>query len=347
MGSTALRQFQRLETSGSWRPAPGEQLREVVVSIGEATLVLSDPKSGAPLAHWSLPAVQRTNPGKVPAIYAPAAADGDGRSEILEIDEPLMIDAIDRVQAAITSRQPHPGRLRGGLMMAALAAMIAVTVLWLPFALRSYAARIMPPAERIRVGEMILQDVTRATGQPCHTPAAEQVLQKLGQRIGLPDKARIRVIRDGVEGVLVLPGNLALVDYRLIEEQAGAEALAGHLLAAKTNAELNNPLRNVMQYTSFPDVLALLTRGAFPAHALYGYGETLLSHPPAYPSEQTLLARFGLAKIPITPYARTLPGRADAPPALTEADPFRTQPYSRILTERDWVVLQQVCIDER
>ena len=39
---TALSKYDRLEASGLWRPTPQDQRREVVVSIGDATLVISD-----------------------------------------------------------------------------------------------------------------------------------------------------------------------------------------------------------------------------------------------------------------------------------------------------------------
>jgi hypothetical protein len=74
---TALSEFQRLEAQGSWRESPDARLREVVVSFGDATLMLSDPKSDTPLSHWSLPAVTRLNPGKSPAIFSPGPDDRD------------------------------------------------------------------------------------------------------------------------------------------------------------------------------------------------------------------------------------------------------------------------------
>ncbi|MEM1073925.1 MAG: hypothetical protein AAGI36_05695, partial [Pseudomonadota bacterium] len=70
---TALKKYARLEASGLWRAAPDEQRREVVVSIGEATLVISDMRDSA-ITHWSLAAVERSNPGKRPALFHP---DGD------------------------------------------------------------------------------------------------------------------------------------------------------------------------------------------------------------------------------------------------------------------------------
>ena len=83
---TALRKYMRLESSGLWRETPEARLRDVVVGLREATLVLSDPKTETALSQWSLPAVERLNPGKMPALYGV----GDADSETLEIDDPDM-----------------------------------------------------------------------------------------------------------------------------------------------------------------------------------------------------------------------------------------------------------------
>ncbi|WP_368074472.1 hypothetical protein [Celeribacter baekdonensis] len=57
----ALTEFDRLEASALWRPEGDTQRVEVIVSVGEATLTLSDIK-GRVLTHWSLPAVIRVSP---------------------------------------------------------------------------------------------------------------------------------------------------------------------------------------------------------------------------------------------------------------------------------------------
>ena len=50
---TALSEYQRLEASGLWRASPEDQRSDVIVSIGDATLVITDLREN-PLAHWSL-----------------------------------------------------------------------------------------------------------------------------------------------------------------------------------------------------------------------------------------------------------------------------------------------------
>ena len=55
---TALHRYQRLEAEGVWRATPDARRQEVIVVLGDATLVIHD-RGERPLAHWSLPAVER------------------------------------------------------------------------------------------------------------------------------------------------------------------------------------------------------------------------------------------------------------------------------------------------
>jgi len=93
---TALHQYERLESSGLWRGDINSQRRDVTVSFGKATLVISD-AAGRALTHWSLPAVVRQNAGVRPAVFTPDT----GPDETLEIDDDLMIDAIEQVRKTL------------------------------------------------------------------------------------------------------------------------------------------------------------------------------------------------------------------------------------------------------
>ena len=48
---TAIKEFERLESLGLWRDSKDSQRREVIVSFGESTLVLSD-INNRPITHW-------------------------------------------------------------------------------------------------------------------------------------------------------------------------------------------------------------------------------------------------------------------------------------------------------
>ena len=134
---TALSEYERLESSGLWRAAPDDhnpdaddKRREVIVSFGNATIVLSD-RNDKPLAHWAMPAIRRQNAGIRPAIYSP---DKDA-VETLEVADDDMIDAIEKIRAAIARQRPKPGRLRWWILGGFVSAVAALAVFWLPGAM--------------------------------------------------------------------------------------------------------------------------------------------------------------------------------------------------------------------
>ena len=336
---TALTEFERLEAQAEWRATPDARLREVVVSLGDATLTLFDPKSEAPLSHWSLPAVTRLNPGQMPAIYTPHPQQPD---EQLEIDDPLMIEAIDRVQRAIARHRAHPGRLRGGLTLLAVLLMIAGLIFWLPDALIRHAARVAPPAQARAIGDEVLAEIARSTGAVCDRASGQTVLDWLAPQL-LPSDASIRAV-PSLAQARRLPGNLFVLGSDLVAASGGAEAVAGHLLAAVEAETDTDVLLAALTHAGPKAALRLLTLGSLPQDSLTGYGEKLLLRQPARPDDERLLARFSDMQLGSSAYAWSLDSSGESVLTLIEADPMRGQPPIRpLLTPPQWAALQQIC----
>lgn len=336
---TALNQYQRLEAAGVWRETPKAQLRDVVVSFGDATLILSDPRSEVPLSHWSLPAVTRLNPGEMPARYAPGSLDA---GEELEIDDELMISAISKVHHAIEASKPHPGRLRGGLTLGAAAIMAVLAIFWVPPALVRHAADIAPPAQRAEIGRQIMSEIAKTTGSACSRPAGDMVRQKLAQRLVGPD-AEIAVVPATLRGAIRLPGPITVIGEDLIQGQLSPEVAAGHILAAQAAAVESDPLLEALKYAGPRATFHLLTAGTLPTRSLAGYGEKLLADPVPRPDDEQLLAYFTRAGISSEPYARSLDPTGESVLGLIEADPFRTAEPKPALSDREWIALQEIC----
>jgi hypothetical protein len=167
---TALRKYQRLECGGLWRETPQDQRREVLVSFGEATLILSDPKTGTAVSHWSLPAIERINRGEEPPVFAP----GGDALESLELTDPEMIAALGAVRHAVQAASSKPGRLRGGLLAASAAAVVLVAAIWLPGALVSHTASVVPLAQRADIGQRALDDLPASPARPATTSSVSR-----------------------------------------------------------------------------------------------------------------------------------------------------------------------------
>lgn len=339
---TALQQYQRIEASALWRPAPDAQRREVIVSIGDATLVITDLKE-QPLAHWSLAAIERANPGENPAIYHP---DGDPE-ETLELsgDETEMIAAIEKLRQAVDRGRAKPGRLRLFILGGVLSAVTALSVFWLPGAMLNHAVKVVPLAKRTELGERLLVHTQHVVGQPCQTPMADPALRSLARRVSLPDARvnRIVVIRSGVAKTAILPGRILLINRSLIEDHEDPGVAAGFILAELVRSRQSDPLKQLLLTGGMLDTLSLLTTGTLPDDALAAYAESTLSATRPKVSDADLLSAFAAVSVPSSPYAYALDVSGEETLPLIEADPMRNQTAPAILSDADWVRLQEIC----
>lgn len=336
---TALKKYQRLESPGLWRETPASQRREVVVAFRDATLVMSDPRTEQPLSHWSLPAIQRANPGEMPAIFVPAPGD----DESLEIDDATMIAAIEQVRAAVNRGKPRPGRLRGSLLGSALLAVLVVGLFVLPDALVRHTASVLPAPARLALGTAALADVARLTGTPCSTPLGARSLGLLSERLFGQGGPALLVLRDGLTAPARLPGPFVLLPRATIETARSPEAVAGYILADGQRAALEDPILPLLRHAGNFATLRLLATGSMTDGALDGYGEALLRATPAPVADEPLLAAFRTADVASTDYAFALDPTGESTLTLVEADPFRGTSPRPLLAEADWIALQAIC----
>lgn len=339
---TALTRYQRLEAPGLWRPAPGEQRRDVIVSVGDATLTITDPQERA-LAHWSLPAVHRKNPRLRPALFAPS--DAPDEAEELELDDEEMIAAIETVRRAIEKARPRPGRLRLVLTLVGIALVGALAVFWLPDALKRHTLSVLPDETRAAVGQRLLERVRRVAGTPCAGVLGTRALDRLGDRVLGQREARVLVVSAGVATARHLPGRIILLNRALLEDYEEPDVAAGFILAEAARAGAADPMLALLDHAGLFTTAKLLTTGTIDDAVLDVYAENLLTAPPVSLSSETLLARFDAARVRATPYAYALDQTGETTLALIEADPVPLAEAEPLLSDADWVSLQGICLE--
>lgn len=339
---TALPQYEMLTAQGLWRDTPQAQRRLVLLSLGDATLVIRDNLSDRAVAHWSLAALIRRNPGAKPAVYGASEEPG----EELEIGDELMVEAIEKVQAVIEARRPHPGRLRRIGWSLSLVALALGALLWLPGALVDQAARVVPTAKRSDIGRIVLRDMERTTGVACHSTGGDAALEALAAR--LQGISEIAVLPRGLTGARILPGGVVALGTDTLTGPDTPEVAAGAILSAQQAQAAESPLHAALAWAGSGAALTLLTTGDLPAERLRGYGEEVLSHPPAIAhgeaQTETLLEAFRATGVSSTPYAYAIDPTGETALGLIEADPFRGAPAPEpVLADDQWLALKDIC----
>lgn len=338
---TALSKYQRLEAPGLWRASPEAQRTDVIASIGEETLVITDTHDRV-LAHWSLPAVARANAGKYPAIYHP---DGDpGETLELAQNESEMITAIEKLRAAIERRRPHPGRLRLMTFLASMATVLALLVFWLPGALRTQAVSVVPAVKRVEIGRALMAQLQNITGPACEGNGGAAILTNLAQRLPATNgPGQLVIVRDGVKSTIHLPGSIIVINRTLVEDFDEPDVVAGYIATERLRADTHDPLADLLVYTGMWSSFRLLTTGKLSDKNLQSYAQHLLARAPAPLSNESILAGFKNLSVRSTPYAYALDISGETTLGLIEADPFANQAPAPVLSDADWLRLQSIC----
>ncbi|MEO1640379.1 MAG: hypothetical protein AAFU41_14155 [Pseudomonadota bacterium] len=333
---TALDKYVRLESGALWRATPEAQRRDVTISFGDATLVIAD-GAGRPLAHWSLPALIRQNPEEMPAIYTP---DEDA-SELIEIADETMVEAIEEVRAALEKQRPHPGKLRLWLALGVLAVSVLLAVFWLPGALTRQTLAVVPEPKRVAIGQTILANMTTQTGGVCQTDRAEAAAQRLAVRLfGPQTSARIVVLPNLAAASVALPGGIFALDAGVLQSADDPAVAAGFVLAAQAALKKETPLAGVLDRAGLGATFRLLTTGEVQPQIMQAEAVRALS--PAEVPTDVLQDLMVASQIPQAPYLAALDAQTGSMPNLGP-DPLEGTEIPLILNDSDWVSLQNVC----
>lgn len=268
---TVLSKYQRLECPGIWHPAADAQRQDVFVSLGKASLIVRS-GSDVVLTHWSLPAVERLNPGARPALYRP----GPDADELLEIDDDTMIEAIRTVARALVRARAHPGRVRRAVLGLSFLAVAGLGIWWLPGALTRHTAALMPAGLRGEIGQRLLRELEPYAGQPCTARGGLAALAVLNERVFPGGGWSIVVLPDGPVASAHLPGRMILLRRDTIDAAADPNALADVILLEAARLRARDPMLEMMTDAGLRATFDLLTRGVVSTDTLRHYAGKVL-----------------------------------------------------------------------
>ena len=332
---TVLAKYQRLEAEGIWRSGAQAQRRDVIVSIGDATITISA-ANGTALTHWSLPAMERLNPGERPALYRPS---GDS-PETLEIAEAEMIDALEKVLKYIRRGNSGSAGVRRFATIGTALVILGAAALWLPPATIRYTASLVPDVARASIGAALLEDMDRVAGAPCASPAGLRALESLKRRLFGPDGPRLVVLSSTLRETSHLPGGTILISHTLVEDFETPDVLAGYVLAEDIRMQQEDPLARLLDFAGLRAALGLLLQGKVPDAAMKRMAEGVVAETPGVVSDGDLLQSLQSREIPAKPYALARDFSGTSTAALIQAE---APAGPLVLEDGDWIALQRIC----
>jgi hypothetical protein len=235
---TELDRYLRLEAVGLWREAPDAQPREVIVSFGKSTLLLTDLKE-RPLAHWPLGGIRVLPETDVAGATVYAMSDG----ETLGIRDPDMVAAIAAIRRAQpTLQRQRRRRRRSWRRILAVLALVLLVAAGPPF-VRGMTMDLIPPEQEAELGERMLSAIIAMQGPPCDNPDGMSALEKLSWAVDSPDRPHAQVMELGDARAVALPGDILLIDRAKIETEP-QNRIAGLLYGTSSGTTLRDVVRD-------------------------------------------------------------------------------------------------------
>lgn len=329
---TALDKFERLESIGLWKETETSQKKEVIVSFGKASLVMSDNKD-TPLTHWALGAVEITAANDDKVIYTP---DKNG-FETLEISDPTMNRAIKKVRKAIHRPGSHRGRIRILSTVLTILCLSLLAVFWLPKALADYATDIVSDAKAREIGTDLMPYINQYAGLPCNSSSASPVIRKLEAHLIGPRGNALFIADLGARYSIHLPGGIILANRVLVEDFPDTEALAGFVLMERALQKDDPALHSLFLEAGPIATLSFLITGKIDNDVLGTFAKNQMTKPLTLPKKETLAKLFKATGISAVPLAKAINSKQ-----LLDINPIGGE-YDPILTDPQWLALQTIC----
>ena len=333
---TALKKYDRLECTGLWRSHLTAQKREVVLSFGKATLVLTDTQNRA-LSHWSLAAVE-VQKGKMGQATLRPGLDAE---ESIEITDKVMLEALLKVKKEISQTRPHPGKLRLIIGIVILATISLGTIFFGPQAFVSYASKVLPDAKLLQLTEALGERIGQLAGPYCKNPEGNIAAQKLTKRLKSKNLRQISVLPGRRDKAIVIPGGMVILFENMINTTNNPEVTAGYILSALADYEYEEPVQLHLSKVGFPVSLGLIMSNQLSKPQIDKLAKNALALLPNPASNKTLLDSFRTAKVSSTPFARMLNNEASV--YLISNDPFPKKSPNLILPDGAWLGIQSIC----
>jgi hypothetical protein len=144
------------------------------------------------------------------------------------------------------------------------------------------------------------------------------------------------------QGALAIPGQLILLDYRLLQKADDPAAVAGFIVASRAQTGGVDPLETLLQRAGLGVTFRMLTTGEIPADVLLQNAQVTLNAASLPLNNATVHNAFSTAQIPLAPYLSLLDTTTGNMPDFGP-DPLEGQTLPAIMTDSAWVSLQNIC----
>ncbi len=214
---TAIKKYTILESKGFWIDAKGSPPKEVIVSFGKSSIIMSD-NNEIPLNHWDLNSIVMIEKNEIEARFSP----GTERQEELIIQDEAMIEAL----AIICGKGKSPsGKLLKfhHFIIITGSILIMLFFFFLPNILRTVTLDIIKPNHEYVFIQKLLENENLIRNTCPKQKETKAVENKLIKKHGVVTGIDISITKTSLSSPLILPGGIIIIPFDWFQHKGSYE----------------------------------------------------------------------------------------------------------------------------
>ena len=204
---TAIKKYQILESKGFWIESKGKEVKEVIISFGKSSIIISD-TNATPLDHWNFNSIVILQKRTTSTTFSP----GPEREEKLIVKDEEMIEAMTII--CEHSKIPSKPMLKFNHVIKLVISLLLVFFFFsLPSMLRFITLYIIEPYhEVIFVNTLLAKE--DSVGNICPKQKETVELEKMiASSYGIETGINISITKSSLPSPAILPGGVIVVPF--------------------------------------------------------------------------------------------------------------------------------------
>ena len=204
---TAIKKYQILESKGFWIESKGKEVKEVIISFGKSSIIISD-TNATPLDHWNFNSIVILQKSSSSTTFSP----GPEREEKLIVQDEEMIEAMTII--CEHSKIPSKPMLKFNHVIKLVISLLMVFFFFsLPSMLRFITLDIIEPYhEVIFVNTLLAKE--DSVGNICPKQKETVELEKMiASSFGIETGINISITKSSLPSPAILPGGVIIVPF--------------------------------------------------------------------------------------------------------------------------------------
>ena len=204
---TAIKKYQILESKGFWIESKGKEVKEVIISFGKSSIIISD-TNATPLDHWNFNSIVILQKRTTSTTFSP----GPEREEKLIVKDEEMIEAMTII--CEHSKIPSKPMLKFNHVIKLVISLLLVFFFFsLPSMLRFITLDIIEPYHEVIFVNTLLAKKD-SVGNICPKQKETVELEKMiASSYGIETGINISITKSSLPSPAILPGGVIIVPF--------------------------------------------------------------------------------------------------------------------------------------